>query len=185
MADKAITSTQAVTFTDLNGQSHTIDEGVGGAWCVMSGFNRWGALWCGEYYELATGYLRGEAGMRGMNITDFSGSSQYMDTSDALLAGSDIWDSPMPMIHTAYANANFPSDDNMIAEMKEAMHNILYTVANSNAMNGLSVNDRIELITTWWQWALYALIAVGAIGCICSVVMLTKNIKLKKQQKNG
>ena len=182
VADKAITSTQAVTFTDLNGETHTIDEGVGGAWCVMSGFNRWGALWCGEYYELSTGYLRGEAGMRGMNITDFSGSSQYMDTSDALLAGSDIWDSPMPMIHTAYASANFPSDNNMIAEMKEAMHNILYTVANSNAMNGLSVNDRIELITPWWQMAIYALMAVGALGTIGSVFMLVKNIKLKKQK---
>ena len=183
VADKAITSQQEVAFTDLNGESHTIPEGIGGAWCVMSGFNRWGALWCGEDYNLQTAYLRGEAGMRGMSITDFSGSSQYMDTSDALLAGSDIWDSPMPMIHTAYVNANFPGDNNMIAEMKEAMHKILYTVVNSNAMNGWGPDTQIVDSTPWWQMAIYALIGVGAVGTVLCAVMLVKNIQLKKKQK--
>ena len=181
VADKAITMQDEVTFSDLDGASHTIPEGIGGAWCVMSGFNRWGAYWCGEYRELQTDYLRGELGMRGMSITDFSGSSQYMDTSDALLAGSDIWDSPMPMIHTSYVNANFPSDNNMIAEMKEAMHNILYTVVNSNAMNGWGPDTAIVDATPWWQMAIYAVIAVGAVGCVASVVMLVRSRKLKKK----
>ncbi len=183
VADMAITDQSARTFTDLNGQSHTIEAGKGGAWCTMSGFNRWGALWCGEYYELQTSYLRGEAGMRGMSITDFSGSSQYMDVPDALLAGSDLWDSPMPKIHTNYANENFPSDDNMIAEMKEAMHYLLYTVANSNAMNGLSSSDRIKMITPWWQIAIWALIAVLAVAtCGCGWMLYTQ-IKTKKAKK--
>ena len=70
----------------------------GGAWDVMTGFNRWGATWCGANQNLLTGFLREELGMRGMCITDFSGSSQYMDLVDGLIAGSDIWDSPMPKI---------------------------------------------------------------------------------------
>lgn len=70
---------------------------------VMSGFNRWGAYWCGAYDNLLTGFLRGELGMRGMIITDYSGSSKYMDLADGLIAGSDIWDSPDPTIHTTLA----------------------------------------------------------------------------------
>ena len=69
----------------------------------MTGFNRWGATWCGANSNLLNGFLREELGMRGMCITDFSGSSQYMDLVDGLIAGSDIWDSPMPKIHTTKA----------------------------------------------------------------------------------
>lgn len=155
----------------------------GGAWCVMSGFNRWGTQWCGELYNLQTAFLRDELGMRGMSITDFSGSSQYMDVPDALLAGSDIWDSPMPMIHTTYVNSTLVTDENMIAEMKEAIHNICYTVVNSNAMNGWNENTRIVDNIPWWQMAIYAVIVVGAVGTVASVIMLVKNVKLKKAQK--
>ncbi|MBP3879823.1 MAG: glycoside hydrolase family 3 C-terminal domain-containing protein [Lachnospiraceae bacterium] len=154
----------------------------GGAWCVMSGFNRWGAQWCGENANLMNGYLRGEAGMRGMSITDFSGLSQYMDVADGLIGGSDIWDSPMPMIHTAAAG-QMAGDPYMVTEMREAMHRILYTVANSNAMNGWNSETHIEPNTPWWQLAIYGLIGVSALLTVLSVFMLVKNIKLKKSQQ--
>ena len=153
----------------------------GGAWCVMSGFNRWGAQWCGENYNLQTAYLRGECGMRGMSITDFSGLSQYMDVSDGLIGGSDIWDSPMPMIHTAAAG-KMAGDPYMVTEMREAMHNILYTVVNSNAMNGWNADTHIEPNTPWWQMAIYALIGVCALLTALSAWQLAKNIKQKKQE---
>ena len=156
----------------------------GGAWCTMSGFNRWGTEWCGENYNLQTSYLRGELGMRGMSITDFSGSSQYMDVPDALLAGTDIWDSPMPMIHTTYVSENLTADENMIAEMKEAIHNICYTVVNSNAMNGWDEDTRIVDNIPWWQLAIYAVIAVGAVGTVVCAINLVGALKLKKSSTN-
>ena len=151
----------------------------GGAWCTMSGFNRWGTKWCGEYEALQTEYLRGELGMRGMSITDYSGSSQYRDLCDALIAGTDIWDSPDATIHTTNAQ-NYEDDPFIVTEMREAMHNILYTVVNSNAMNGLSEADRLEAVTPWWQTALYAAIAVFAVLTVISVVMLVRAIQRKK-----
>ena len=151
----------------------------GGAWCTMSGFNRWGTKWCGEYEALQTEYLRGELGMRGMSITDYSGSSQYMDLCDAMIAGTDIWDSPDATIHTTNAQ-NYEDDPFIVTEMREAMHNILYTVVNSNAMNGLSEADRLEAVTPWWQTALYAAIAVFAVLTVISVVMLVRAIQRKK-----
>lgn len=152
----------------------------GGAWCTMSGFNRWGATWCGSYAALQTDYLRGELGMRGMSITDFSGSSKYMDLCDGMIAGSNIWDSPMPQIHTTNA-ANYENDAYIVTQMRESMHKILYTVVNSNAMNGLSEADRLELVTPWWQTALYALIAVFAVLTVGSIVMLTRALKRNKK----
>ena len=151
----------------------------GGAWCVMSGFNRWGAQWSGENYNLQTAYLRGECGMRGMSITDFSGSSQYMDVADGLMGGSDIWDSPMPMIHTVKAGS-YANDPYMVSEMRQAMHNIMYTVVNSNAMNGWTAETYIAPNTPWWQSAIYALIGVTAVLTLASAFMLYQNIKRKK-----
>lgn len=151
----------------------------GGAWCTMSGFNRWGTKWCGEYEALQTDYLRGELGMRGMSITDYSGSSQYMDLCDALIAGTDIWDSPDATIHTTNAY-NYEDDAYIVTQMREAMHNILYTVVNSNAMNGLSEADRLESVTPWWQTALYAAIGVFAVLTVVSIVMLVRAVNRKK-----
>lgn len=151
----------------------------GGAWCIMSGFNRWGATWSGAYYPLQTEYLRGELGMRGMSISDYSGSSKYMDLCDGLIAGTDIWDSPDPTIHTANAE-NYRNDPFIINEMKEAMHKILYTVVNSNAMNNLSATDRLELVTPWWQNAILALKVVTVLLTALCAFQLVNAVKRKK-----
>lgn len=154
----------------------------GGAWCTMSGFNRWGATWCGKYENLQTGYLRDELGMRGMSITDYSGGSHYMDVCDAMIAGTEIWDSPTPL-HTEILN-NYEDDAYIVTEMRDAVHLILYTVVNSNAMNGWSSADRLELITPWWKLAAWSLCAVLAVLTVVCVVMLVRSIK-KKKAMNG
>ena len=151
----------------------------GGAWSVMTGFNRWGATWCGAYDNLLTGFLRGELGLRGMIITDYSGSSKYMDLADGLIAGSDIWDSPDPTIHTTLA-PKYENDAYIVTEMRESMHKILYTVANSNAMNGWSSADRLKVITPWWKTALYALDTVLAVLTVLCIWRLVVAIKRKK-----
>ena len=156
----------------------------GGAWCAMNGFNRWGTTWCGAYKALQTDYLRGELGMQGMSITDYSGSSKYMDLCDGLIAGTNIWDNPVPAIHTTNA-ANYEDDPFIVTQMREAMHKILYTVVNSNAMNGLSEADRLKLVTPWWQLALFALIGVSAVCTVSSTVMLTRAVKRKKANEQN
>lgn len=154
----------------------------GGAWCVMSGFNRWGALWSGEYYNLMTTYLRGELGMRGMSITDYSGSSRYMDLVDGMTAGSDIWDSPDSTIHTTLASdGKYEKDPYIVTEMRDAMHRILYTVVNSNAMNGWSPTDTMKAVTPWWQTAIYGLMALFALLTALGLFMTFRAFKMKKE----
>ena len=84
------------------------------------------------------GFLREELGMRGMCITDFSGSSQYMDLVDGLIAGSDICSSLMPEIHTTKA-ANYEHDAYIVTQMRSAMHHILYTVVQLQRHERLSL----------------------------------------------
>ena len=150
----------------------------GGAWCTMSGFNRWGATWCGKYEALQTDYLRGELGMRGMSITDYSGGSHYMDSCDALIAGTEIWGSAI-RLHSEIL-ANDENDAYIVTQMREATHKILYTVVNSNAMNGWSSADRLEVITPWWKLAAWALCAVLAVLTVVCIVMLNGALKKKK-----
>ena len=151
----------------------------GGAWCVMTGFNRWGATWCGAYESLLEGFLRGELGLQGMILTDFSGSSEYMDLVDGLIAGSDIWDSPMSQIHTTKA-ANYENDAYIVQQMKDSLHRILYTVVNSNAMNGWSSGDTLQIVTPWWQIAIYAAIAVFVVLTILCAWRMVLARKAKK-----
>ena len=117
--------------------------------------------------------------MRGMSITDYSGSSQYMDLCDALIAGTDIWDSPDATIHTTNAY-NYEDDAYIVTQMREAMHNILYTVVNSNAMNGLSEADTMKQVTPWWQTALIALIVVFGVLTVVCAVMTGRAVTRKK-----
>ena len=99
---------------------------------------------------------------------------------DGLIAGSDIWDSPMPKIHTTKA-ANYENDAYIVTQMRNAMHHILYTVVNSNAMNGWSASDTLKTVLPWWQTAIYALIAVLAVLTVLCAWQLSKALKHKKE----
>lgn len=59
--------------------------------CVMTAFNRIGAVWSGACSELLTDWLRGEAGMTGFAVTDMY-EGDYMSKPHEVLAGNDIPD---------------------------------------------------------------------------------------------
>ena len=145
----------------------------------MTGFNRWGATWCGANANLLTGFLRGELGMRGMCITDFSRFQPVHGPGGRPHRRLRHLGQPMPKIHTTKA-ANYENDAYIVTQMRNAMHHILYTVVNSNAMNGWASTDTLKTITPWWQTAIYALIAVLAVLTILCAWQLSKAIKAKK-----
>jgi len=135
-------------------------EGIG----VMNAFVRIGCTWTGASAGMQTTILRDEWGAMGINITDYSGYNSYMDSTDGVLAGTDLWDSTVSMIHTVKL-AQFSNDPTIVAAMRRASHRILYTVANSNAMNGWGPNDRLVVITPWWKNALLGInIAFGVLA---------------------
>lgn len=98
---------------------------------VMSSFNRIGKEWAGGSYNLLTEVLRNEWGFRGMVVTDYALSS-YMNIEQMIRAGGDL---------CLTQGDKFPStanpDATQVTVIRKAAKNILYTIANSNAMNAI------------------------------------------------
>lgn len=108
--------------------------------CVMSSYNRLGAVWSSACTELMTDWLRGEVGMDGFAITDMFDTT-YMVKANAIAAGCDIPDS--------YAGddiselIDFAPDGEwenpaMVQAMRRSCHRVLYTVVNSRGMDGIA-----------------------------------------------
>jgi beta-glucosidase len=113
---------------------------------MMSSFNRIGTQWAGSSYPLLTKLLREEWGFKGMVITDYN-LKTYMNADDMIRAGGDLNLSggKTPTSTTSATD---------VAAIRRATKNILYTVANSNAMNGLTGQSSFETITPVWEKAL-------------------------------
>lgn len=163
----------------------------GGAMNVMNSFARMGVVWSGAHEGLMTNVLRGEWGMRGFGLTDFSGNAQFesygivMKTYDVawgLLAGTDCWDSSS-VRWTDDLNKLYKNDPDVAQAMRQATHRILYTVANSNAMNGLGSNQEVVAVTPWWQTALYALCTLMGVLTVLSAVMIVRSVMKAKAKK--
>jgi beta-glucosidase len=99
---------------------------------IMTSFNRIGATWTGGCYPLIQQLVRDEWGFDGFIITDSANAgSPAFDESQMIRAGGDAF---------LKSNANtYVFDPTNAAEYvyaREAAHHLLYTTANSRAMNG-------------------------------------------------
>lgn len=59
----------------------------------------------------------------------------------------------------------------------------MYTVANSNAMNGVSANVQIVEVTLWWKTAIVVADVVFGVLVAGSIFMLIRTIKKAKSAK--
>lgn len=159
---------------------------------VMAAQNCVGTI-VGECNEaLLNTVLRGEWGFRGMVVSDYwvwsdnslrdlclrTGCDTYLCMSIPMMWNLDDYDSPTAR------NA-----------MRNAIHNIAYTVVNSNAMQGIAPGAVANISMAPWQKALIAAdIAIGAIliGGVFWMIKRTQNEKknpelykrkVKKSQK--
>lgn len=142
----------------------------GGAYCVMTSFNRIGMKWSGAH-GFCNSVLRGEFGMRGFAVSDYWQNS-YMSLAGGIMGGNDIPDGTRATGTTLDAMAraselnNYKTGYGEFAwAMREAAHRILYTTAQSNALNGFDSDTIVRLVTPWWQTALIAMNTVfGILG---------------------
>lgn len=109
---------------------------------MMSGFNRIGTVWAGGNYALLTQLLRDEWGFNGMVITDFN-LTPYMNVDQMVRAGGDLNLSPSKSLSDTSSNTGTTA-------IRKAAKNILYTVANSNAMNGLGADVKYRYAMPNW-----------------------------------
>lgn len=142
---------------------------------VMSSYNRLGATWAGGRESLVSRVLRDEWGFRGLVITDFD-LYEFMYPDQAIAAGSDLilsTDAMKSLVDTKSATA--------VQDLRNASHNILYTVAHSHAMNGIVPGTIISYTAAPWEgWLFAANIAVGillAAGAVWVILRVKRNGK--------
>ena len=119
---------------------------------LMTSFTRVGLRWCGGSYPLVTTVLREEWGFKGLVICDFH-TDAYMDSKQMVYAGGDL-----NLTGTAYWKTAKSNEVEDVVMLRRASHNILYALANSNAMNQKILGYEIP------DWQKYLFIGEGVVG---------------------
>ncbi len=157
-----------LSYYDADGTKQNTEIG---ATAMMSSFNRIGGTWAGGSAALMHDVLRGEWGFTGFVITDFN-LYPYMYVDEAWAArGTDhmLTFAGMKTVEdteSAFAQSN----------IRYAAHNLLYTVANSNAVNGMAPGATLTYQPAAWEiWitvgtvVLALLVAAGVVWIIVRV----------------
>lgn len=74
------------------------------------------------------------------------------------------------------------TDAKLLANLREACHIILYNLADSIGVNGLSPTAHVVETTPYWEAAAYAVIAVLAVIDLAAVVVLVRGSLGKKKE---
>lgn len=152
----------------------TIEETTIGMGAIMSSFNRIGGVWAGGSTALMDTVLRDEWGFEGFAISDFN-LYPYMNPNQGIHAGTDLTLTFQPS-----KSFGDTSSDKAVADIQNATHNILFTVANSNAMNGLAPGATVDYTPATWmvvQW-----VATAAIGLLLAGAVVWMVIRVRKHR---
>lgn len=148
---------------------------VGGTTAAMTAFNYIGPVWAGCCEELLQTVLRGEWGFEGVTVSDwFNGS-----TDGNMLADAAVYVGGDKMLSSQGDPKAYVSDTSSasaVTAMRNATHNILYSTANSNAM------DERNFTTPGWVKTVRTVEAAIVILLILLEVYLI--CKFRKVRKN-
>lgn len=136
---------------------------------VMTAFNRIGATWTGASYPLITGILREEWAFNGFVLTDNANTGEFMDGYQMIEAGAD------GKLTYSKEFARFDYDENDPATYhygRQSMHRMLYTIANSKAMNGAMPGSVFKDTMTLVDKVILGVNIVGVV-MIALMVLLT------------
>ena len=176
---------QSVREVYLKGFELSVREGKANG--VMTSMNRFGARWSGGHKGLMTDTLRGEWGFEGFAVTDQASfpSFNYCDILEGLEAGNGLWLNTSSSMWKQKDEALTPT---VMNHVRTAAHRVLYTIVNSNAMNGMDKDSRIVTLMPGWQKALIGVsVVLGALAALlvyCAVRLFRKK-KIKIPQKAG
>lgn len=163
-----------VKYLDDEGNVLTV-ENFRAASAVMTSFNCIGDTWAGGNRALITDVLRGEWGFEGFVLTD-SVRTDFMYADQMLRAGGDacLMSTAIPVYDTESATA--------LKCLQSSVKNICYTVAHSNAMNGVAPGSTISYGLAPWAIGLligniviYALIIGGIVWIVLRLLDSRKN----------
>lgn len=147
---------------------------------VMSSFNRIGTVWAGGSYELMTTVLREEWGFEGVAISDFN-LYQYMSADQGMRAGTD-----MQLTWSAWGSNPFTDTSSATARiaLRKALKNMIYSVTNSLAMQGVAPGTIISYTMSPWRiWLILVDVALGAFIVGGTTWVVIRCVRHKKEDE--
>lgn len=179
-SDGLITWADEQTFREIYLKPFKMIVEQGKTNAIMSSFNRIGTEWAGGSYALLTEVLRMEWGFKGMVISDYNLSNAYMHPDQMIRAGGDL-NLSQDYKPSASATRSGMTDELQIKALRNATKNILYTVANSNAMNGMGEGVVWATTMAAWKIALICVnIALVALSALWGFFAIRKGLKKMK-----
>ena len=165
---------QAIREIYLKPFEYAVKEG--GTIAVMSSFNRIGTTWTGGDYRLCTEILRNEWGFRGTVITDYN-LCDHMPADQMIRAGGDLnlTQDKQPTVADA--------SPTQIALIRQATKNVLYTFAQTNAMNGHGDGVVWGIgMPTWVLIVIWVDIGIAVILAVWGFFTVRKALKKSKDE---
>lgn len=149
---------------------------------LMTAFNRLGCTWTGGCYPLITNVLREEWGFNGFVVTDAAHTRPFMDAYQMIEAGGNA---KLTNADSSTIPFTFEKDDPAHYHYgREAMHGILYAVANSKAMNGLMPGSTFVAPKTMAEKILIGIDVVGIILILALCWFIYRGFRKWKRQQS-
>lgn len=177
---------QKARENELRGIQAVIEDAK--AMGVMTTYNRIGCTAGNAHYGLLMNILRGEWGFMGLMSEDFIQDANYAALKEAVTCGvtmtCNTGDNTMAAVSAKwpYWTVENVSQD---AEMMQSLKNVMlwqnYALANSNAMDGLSVSSRIVEVNTWYDNVLIGAQVLFALLAVLSIFMYVRAGKKKEE----
>ena len=157
-----------------------------GAYGVMSSYNRIGAVASSANRGVMVDILRNEWGFKGYNVTDFTGVSLKAAPKESILAGTTAFcgfGSPNLSYWTKEIEL-LSKDKDVCAAIKQNIKYILYSLANSNALNGINSSSHVVWLMTSWRAMYISFISISGVallGLYGSYIVLS--LRNKKEEE--
>ena len=165
-----------LSYTDEQGQTHTVSN-FRAATGVMTAFSCVGNTWSGGNNALLQTVLRDEWGFRGTALTDYA-LHDFMYPDQMIRNGGTAC---LQSNRKNFVDQDSPSATT-VAYLQNATHEMCYMVANSNAMNGISVGTTISYTLAPWELGCRVAVGVSAVLLAWAIGMTLYKAQDKKKR---
>lgn len=154
---------------------------------VMTAFNRVGITPANAHAGLLQNILHKEWGFYGLMSEDFIMDPTYVVLKEAVQNGvtmsCNTGDNTMDAVSSTYSYwtlDNVSKDATLMQALKDCMKMQNYAIANSNAMDGLVSNSRLESVRTWYDNLLTVLSIVFGLVAVCGIGLYANTARKKE-----
>ncbi len=153
-----------------------------GALGVMTSYNRIGAVASSANYGVMVQIMRNEWNFKGYNVTDFTGVSPKAAPKESILFGTTAF-CGFGVSVDYWTEDAFTGDRDMCLAIKDNIHYVLYSLANSAALNGINSTSKVVELMTSWRILYRTLIGVfAATTVLCFGAYVVVEIVNKKKE---